>query len=72
MSAPSPVLPRLRALGQWAYRSLLLTLLALSLLRLAFGDGGWFNEFALALILALPLAVGAVRRGRAARRGCAA
>lgn len=48
-------LQRLVAAAAWAYRSLTLTFLFLALLRLSFGDGGWFNEAVMAMLLSLPL-----------------
>lgn len=45
----------INAIAAWAYRSLALTFLFLGLMRLSFGDGGWFNEFMAGVLLMLPL-----------------
>jgi len=63
MSAlPVSLTGRLFRLAVFAYRSLLLALLFVALVRLAFGEGGWFNDFVVALMLCLPLAARAAWR----------
>lgn len=56
----------LSAVAAWAYRSLALTFLFFGLMRLSFGDGGWFNEVTVALLLTLPLVVQRLMRLRQA------
>jgi hypothetical protein len=66
MSAhPATAARRLAAFMAYAYRTLLLTFLLVSALRLLGGDGGWINDFAVLLILSAPLALDpGLRRAR--------
>jgi hypothetical protein len=58
MTTPPIALARkLSGFAAYAYRTLLLTFLLISTLRLLTGDGGWINDFAVLLILSVPLAL---------------
>ncbi len=63
MSA-TPLTParRLAAFARYAYRTLLLTFVLVSALRLSGGDGGWINDFAVLLMLSAPAVLAATLR----------